>query len=182
MANSHFYPPAEPFATGILDVDPPHRLYWEQCGTPDGIPILFVHGGPGAGCSVTDRRFFDPTRFRVVLFDQRGSGRSTPLGEIKDNSADHLVADIERLRQELGIDTWHVFGGSWGSSLAIYYAEEHPDRVRSLVLRGIWLLRDREIEWWLYDMGWIQPEIWRAFAEHLPPRSGATCWRVTGGG
>lgn len=168
MANEHFHPPIEPYASGVLAVDPPHELYWEQCGIPDGIPMLFVHGGPGAGCSLFDRRFFDPAVFRVVLFDQRGSGRSRPLGELRDNTPDHLVADIEQLRQELGIETWHVFGGSWGSTLAMYYAQQHPDRVRSLVLRGIWLVRDSEIRWWLYDLGWVQPELWRRFAEHIP--------------
>jgi proline iminopeptidase len=168
MPNEHFYPDVEPFATGTLAVGGPHEIYWEQCGVADGIPILFVHGGPGAGCSLVDRRFFDPARFRVVLFDQRGCGRSRPAGELRDNTPDHLVADIERLRGELRIDTWHVFGGSWGSTLALHYAERHPDRVRSLVLRGIWLLRDAEIHWWLYDMAWLQPERWRHFAEHLP--------------
>jgi proline iminopeptidase len=168
MANEHFYPEIEPFVTGTLEVDAPHRLYWEQCGAPDGIPILFVHGGPGAGCSEFDRRFFDPDRFRIVLLDQRGCGRSRPLGELSANGPDHLVADFERLRVELAIERWHVFGGSWGSTLALHYAQEHPDRVLSLVLRGIWLLRDEEIRWWLYDIGRIQPELWRAFVEHVP--------------
>lgn len=168
MANEHFYPAIEPFASGHLAVDAVHDLYWEQCGTADGLPVLFVHGGPGAGCSPFDRRFFDPTAFRVVLFDQRGAGRSRPSGELRDNTADHLVADIERLRRTLDIETWHVFGGSWGSTLALYYAQQHPDRVRSLVLRGIWLLRDAEIRWWLHDARWLQPELWRRFAEHVP--------------
>jgi proline iminopeptidase len=168
MANEHFYPSIEPYVSGLIQVDDPHEIYWEECGTPDGIPILFVHGGPGAGCSEFDRRFFDPARFRVVLVDQRGCGRSKPLGELRDNSPDHLVADFERVRVDRGIDTWHVFGGSWGSTLGLYYAERHPERVRSLVLRGIWLLRDSEIRWWLRDVRWIQPELWRRFAEHLP--------------
>jgi proline iminopeptidase len=168
VANEHFYPAIEPFTSGRLAVDPPHVLYWEQCGTPGGIPILFVHGGPGAGCSAFDRRFFDPTAFRIVLFDQRGAGRSQPAGELRDNTPAHLVADIERLRRELGIDTWHVFGGSWGSTLALYYAQRHPESVRSLVLRGIWLMREAELHWWLYDIGWVQPELWRRFAEHIP--------------
>lgn len=168
MANEHFYPVIEPYASGWLAVDGRHEIYWEQCGTGSGIPILFVHGGPGAGCSAFDRRFFDPDAFRVVLVDQRGSGRSRPAGELRDNTADHLVGDIERLRRELGIDTWHVFGGSWGSTLAMYYAQRHPDRIRSLVLRGIWLLRDGELRWWFHDVRWVQPELWRAFAEHIP--------------
>jgi len=168
MANEHFYPPIEPYASGMLAVDGLHELYWEECGNPRGIPMLFVHGGPGAGCSEFDRRFFDPAAFRIVLFDQRGAGRSRPPGELRDNTPDHLVADIERLREARGISAWHVFGGSWGSTLAMHYAQEHPDRVRSLVLRGIWLVRDVEIRWWLYDVRWLQPELWHGFAEHIP--------------
>jgi len=168
MANQHFYPPIEPYASGTLAVDAPHELYWEECGNPAGIPILFVHGGPGAGCSTFDRCFFDPDAFRIVLLDQRGAGRSNPAGALEGNSPDHLVADFERLREARGIDDWHVFGGSWGSTLGLHYAETHPERVRSLVLRGIWLLRDPEIQWWLYDVRWIQPELWRVFAEHIP--------------
>jgi proline iminopeptidase len=168
MANEHFYPEIEPYVTGTLSVDPPHELYWEECGNAEGIPILFVHGGPGAGCSAHDRRFFDPERFRVILLDQRGAGRSTPRGELSGNDPDSLVADFERLREELGLEAWHVFGGSWGSTLALHYAEEHPERVLSLVLRGIWLLRDEEIDWWLYDLGKIQPELWATFVGPIP--------------
>lgn len=168
MVNEHFLPPREPFASGHLDVDDIHSIYWEQCGQPDGIPILFLHGGPGAGCSTTDRCFFDESKFRAVLFDQRGCGRSRPVGELRENTVDHLVADIERLREELGIDRWHVFGGSWGSTLSLYYAQECPERVLSLVLRGIWLIRKAELRWWLYEMGWIQPELWRDFAGFIP--------------
>ena len=116
----------------------------------------------------SSRRFFDPSRFRAILFDQRGCGRSTPAGELRDNDIDHLVGDIEMLRESLDIETWHVFGGSWGSTLSLYYAQQHPERVRSLVLRGIWLIRDEEIDWWLYKIRYIQPELWRPFAEHLP--------------
>lgn len=164
MANEHFYPPIEPFATGRLKVGAPHELYWEEVGTPDGIPVLFVHGGPGAGCSDFDRRFFDADRLRVVLVDQRGSGRSTPHGDLTDNDPDHLVGDFEALRRALDIERWHLFGGSWGSTLALHYAETHPERVLSMVLRGIWLMRDEDIRWWLYDMGKVQPELWDAFA------------------
>ena len=168
MANPHFFPEIEPYATGTLAVDPPHQLHWEQCGNPDGIPILFIHGGPGAGCSPFDRRFFDPERFRVVLLDQRGSGRSRPVGELDGNDPGHLVADFETLRAELGIERWHVFGGSWGSTLALYYAQAHPERVLTMVLRGIWLMRDEDVRWWLYDLGMIQPELWRTFTEIIP--------------
>jgi proline iminopeptidase len=168
MANEHFFAAIEPFSTGELAVDDVHTIYFEQCGNPDGEPVLFVHGGPGAGCSTTDRRFFDPTAFRVVLVDQRGCGRSRPLGEIRDNTIDHLVADFERVRQELGIERWHVFGGSWGSTLGMYYAQEYPDRTRSLVLRGIWMMRAAELHWWLYEIGQIQPELWDEFVNFLP--------------
>ncbi len=169
MANEHFFPEIEPFAKGDLQVSKRHRIYWESCGNPDGKPIIFLHGGPGAGCTDIDRRFFHPEHFRSILFDQRGCGRSRPLGEVEDNCIDDLVADIERIREELEIEDWHVFGGSWGSTLALYYAQQHPDRCRSLILRGIWLLRDEELDWWLYRIRFVQPEIWRPFAEHLPP-------------
>ena len=168
MVNEHFRPSVSPFAEGMLAVDDRHSLYWEQCGEPSGIPMLFLHGGPGAGCSETDRRFFDAAAFHVVLFDQRGCGRSRPLGELRDNTIDHLVADIEQLREHLEIDKWHVFGGSWGSTLALYYAQQHPDRVLSLVLRGIWMLRNAELDWWLYEIGQIQPELWNEFVGFLP--------------
>ena len=168
MANPYFHPEIEPYASGRLPVDAPHDLYWEECGNPDGIPILFVHGGPGAGCSLFDRRFFDPARFRVVLLDQRGSGRSRPHGELEGNDADALAADFERLREARGIERWHVFGGSWGSTLGLHYAELYPERVMSLTLRGIWLMRDEEIHWWLHDLGKIQPELWRRFVEQVP--------------
>jgi len=151
-----------------MPVDDIHTIYWEECGNPDGEPILFIHGGPGAGATQTDRRFFDPEAFRVILFDQRGTVRSTPQGETKNNSIDDLVRDIEQLRVERGVETWHVFGGSWGSTLSLYYAQSCPDSVRTLTIRGIWLLRDEEIEWWLYGMRLVQPERWKVFAEHLP--------------
>ena len=133
-----------------------------------GPPILFLHGGPGAGATPVHRRFFDPAHWRIVIFDQRGAGRSTPLAEISNNSPDHLVADIERLRRELGIAEWVVFGGSWGSTLALHYAETHPERVVGLILRGIFLCRQSEVDWFLYGMRRIYPEAWRAFAEFLP--------------
>jgi len=179
------YPPLEPFAVERLVVSALHTLYVEQCGNPRGIPVLFVHGGPGAGCSTTDRRFFDPQRFRVVLVDQRGAGRSTPLGELTDNTIDSLVADFEKVREHLGIGQWHLFGGSWGSTLSLYYAQQHPERILSLCLRGIWLLRQIEIDWWLYGLRALAPELWRAFAEHLPAgrRAGLLegYWQVVNG-
>jgi proline iminopeptidase len=168
MANKHSYPPIEPFETGTLEVDESHKLYWEQCGNPEGDPILFLHGGPGAGCSEFDRCLFDPEYFRIVLFDQRGSGRSSPVGDLTDNTMSATVRDIEQLREELGIDRWHVFGGSYGSTISLYYAQECPERCKSLVLRGIWLLRKEELDWWLYSMGMIQPELWNEFAGFIP--------------
>ncbi len=168
MANAYFFPSIEPFASGILKVDEPHELYWEQCGNPQGEPVLFLHGGPGAGCSEQDRCFFDPAHFRIVLFDQRGSGRSRPVGDLTDNTMDATARDIEQLREQLGIERWHVFGGSYGSTISLFYAQEHPDRCKSLVLRGIWLLRREEIDWWLYQVRMIQPELWREFAGFIP--------------
>jgi proline iminopeptidase len=162
------FPPIEPYRTGALHLDPLHRMYWEQSGNPRGAPVLFLHGGPGAGATPVHRRFFDPDYWRIIIFDQRGAGRSTPLGEIRDNSPAHLVADIERLRVELGIEKWLIFGGSWGSTLALVYAEAHPERCAGLVLRGIFLCRAAEIEWFLYGARRVFPEAWRTFAGFLP--------------
>ncbi|MEX2201766.1 MAG: prolyl aminopeptidase [Dongiaceae bacterium] len=169
MAGIPFYPEIQPFDSGRHAVDSRHRLYWEQCGNPKGVPVLFLHGGPGAGAGPVHRRFFDPDHYRIVIFDQRGAGRSEPVGEIVDNTTPHLIQDIETLRHKFGIDRWHVFGGSWGSTLAIAYAEAHRERVLSLVLRGIFLCRRSEINWFLYGMRAIAPEAWRAFAGYLPP-------------
>jgi len=168
MSRREFYPEIEPFQSGYLPVGGPHQIYYEQCGNPKGAPVVFLHGGPGAGSSPVHRRFFDPAHYRVVIFDQRGAGRSKPLGDITDNTTPNLVADIERLRTHLGIDRWVVFGGSWGSTLALAYAESHPDRVKALVLRGIFLCRKSEIDWFLYGMRVLAPEIWREFTEYLP--------------
>ena len=162
------FPPIEPYRTGRLKLDQRHTMYWEESGNPDGEPMLFLHGGPGAGATPVHRRFFDPAHWRIVIFDQRGGGRSTPLGEICDNSPDHLVADIERLRRELRIAEWLLFGGSWGSTLALYYAQAYPERVSGLILRGIFLCRQTEIDWFLYGAQTIFPEAWRAFAGFLP--------------
>lgn len=168
MANEYFFPSIEPFVTGTLEVDEPHQLYWEQCGNPNGDPILFLHGGPGAGCSDQDRCFFDPAYFRIILLDQRGSGRSVPVGDLTNNTLADTARDVEQLRKQLGIEQWHVFGGSYGSTMALYYAQEFPGRCKSLVLRGIWLLREEEIKWWLYGIRMIQPELWRQFSEFIP--------------
>lgn len=168
MPRDAIFPPIEPISTGMLDVDGRHSLYWEVSGNPDGVPAVFLHGGPGAGSSPMHRRFFDPQHYKIVVFDQRGAGRSRPLGETTDNTTAHLVADTEALRVHLGIERWHVFGGSWGSTLALAYAQAHPDRVLSLVLRGIFLMRRSEIDWFLYGMRRIFPEAWERFAGFLP--------------
>lgn len=165
---TELYPPLEPFASGYLDLDSAHRMYWEESGNPDGIPVLFLHGGPGAGATAAHRRFFDPTAYRIVIFDQRGSGRSTPHGEVRANTTPLLVTDIEALRRERGIDRFVLFGGSWGSTLALAYAQAHPERARGLVLRGIFLSRESELDWFLYGVRTVFPEAWRAFSEFLP--------------
>jgi proline iminopeptidase len=162
------YPPIEPHRTGRLRLDSLHTMYWEESGNPKGVPALFLHGGPGAGATPVHRRFFDPGFWRIVIYDQRGGGRSTPLGETRDNSPVHLVADIEALRRELGVENWLVFGGSWGSTLALHYAETHPERCRALILRGIFLARASEIDWFLYGLNVIFPEAWRAFSGFVP--------------
>lgn len=146
------YPPIEPYQHGLLDVGDGHRVYWELCGNPDGVPAVFLHGGPGGGCGPAHRRVFDPKRYKALLFDQRGCGRSTPHASLDENTTWRLVADIERLREMAGVETWLVFGGSWGSTLALAYAETHPDRVSALVLRGIFTLRKFELDWY-YQSG-----------------------------
>lgn len=167
-ARTDLFPPIDPYGTGFLRLDDRHAMYWEQSGNPRGVPVIFLHGGPGAGATSAHRRFFDPYHYRIVVFDQRGAGRSTPHGAIENNTTPILVADIERLRLHLGIDRWHVFGGSWGSTLALAYAQTHPERVRSLTLRGIFLGRKPELDWFLYGIGNVFPEAWQAFAGHLP--------------
>ena len=158
------YPPIEPYETGMLDVGDGHTLYWERCGTPGGKPAVFLHGGPGSGCSPKQRQQFDPKKYDVLLFDQRGCGRSTPFASLEDNTTWHLVADIERLREMAGIEKWMVFGGSWGSTLGLAYAQTHPDRVTELVLRGIFLFRQREVDWlYKYGASELYPEGWQEF-------------------
>ncbi len=152
-----------------MRVDSIHTLYVEESGNREGIPAVFLHGGPGAGCESTHRRFFDPERYRIVLFDQRGSGRSLPHAELAENTTWHLVDDMERIRRELGIERWLVFGGSWGSTLALAYAEAHPGRVLALVVRGVFLCRDQEIDWFYREgASWVFPDWWEDFLAPIP--------------
>ncbi len=166
--NSPLYPPLDPFETGVLDVGAGHRLYWEQSGNPSGVPVVFLHGGPGAGVAPAYRRFFDPTHYRIVLFDQRGSGRSQPEAEIQSNTTADLVADIEALRKCLKIERWLVFGGSWGSTLAIAYGEAHPARCVGFILRGIFLFSADEVDWFVHGMARVFPEAQRAYRDFIP--------------
>jgi proline iminopeptidase len=169
MPRGDLYPDIAPFETGLLPLSAGHVMYWEQVGHPRGQPALFLHGGPGAGAGAIHRRFFDPHHWRVVIFDQRGAGRSRPLGDLRDNTTPHLVEDIEALRRFLGIERWLLFGGSWGSTLALAYAQAHPERVTGCVLRGVFLGRKEEVEWFLYGLRRVFPDAWAAFAEHVPP-------------
>lgn len=162
------FPAISPYSSGFLSVDPTHTLYWEQSGNPDGVPIVLLHGGPGAGATPTLRRFFDPDHYRIIIFDQRGAGRSTPLGSIENNTLPHLVDDIEAIRLHLGVERWHIFGGSWGSTLAIAYAQKHPERCISMILRSITLLEQTEVDWFIYGMRSLFPESWEQFASLLP--------------
>ena len=164
------YPAIEPYETGTLNVGDGHTIFYEQCGNPNGAPVLLVHGGPGGGANPTMRRFHDPAHYRMVLFDQRGSGRSTPYASLDHNTTWHLVADVERLRKHLKIERWQLFGGSWGSTLSIAYAQSHPQRVNGLILRGIFLLRKREIDWF-YQAGAsaLYPDAFEAYQSVIPP-------------
>jgi proline iminopeptidase len=168
MPRGDLFPEIGPFQSGTLPLDGGHSMYWEEVGNPDGRPVLFLHGGPGAGAGAVHRRFFDPAFWRVVIFDQRGAGRSTPLGELAENTTPHLVADIERLRRFLGIDRWLLFGGSWGSTLALAYAQAWPDRVTGLVLRGVFLGRRAEVDWFLNGMRLVFPDAHAEFLGFLP--------------
>jgi proline iminopeptidase len=170
-ARRTLYPAIEPYRSGWLRVSPLHEIYWEESGNPKGKPALFVHGGPGAGADPRSRRFFDPKRYRIVVFDQRGCGRSRPHASLEDNTTWHLVADIERLRTFLGIERWLVFGGSWGSTLALAYSQAHPRRVSELVLRGIFMLRKWEIDWFYQDgAGALFPDRWENYVAAIPRR------------
>ena len=170
---SALYPPIQPFRSSFLQVSTLHRLYFEESGNPHGKPVVFLHGGPGGGTSATMRRFFDPRAYRIVLFDQRGCGKSTPHASLIENTTWHLVSDIEALRLHLGIDRWQVFGGSWGSTLALAYAQKHPKQVTELVLRGIFLLRQTELDWFYQNplgTGSLFPDLWEPYAALIPPR------------
>ncbi|MEM7278706.1 MAG: prolyl aminopeptidase [Pseudomonadota bacterium] len=164
------YPPVEPFMSDWLDVGDGHSLYYEQSGNPEGKPVVVLHGGPGGGSDAAMRGFFDPERYRIVIFDQRGAGKSRPHASLHENTTWDLVADIERLRETLGIDQWQVFGGSWGSTLSLAYAQSHPERVTELVLRGIFMLRDFELRWFYEDGGAsrIFPDSWQTYLEQIP--------------
>jgi proline iminopeptidase len=162
------FPPITPIRHGMLKVDELHTIYWEEVGNPNGVPVVFLHGGPGAGLSPQHRRFFDPEYYRVILFDQRGAGKSTPLGEWHNNTTALLVQDIETLRVKFNIDQWLVFGGSWGSTLALAYGEAHPERCLGFVLRGIFLCTAAEIDWFINGVRWFYPELYDEFAALIP--------------
>jgi len=173
-----FYPPIRPYDTGMLRVSPGHEIYYEQSGNPRGKPVVFLHGGPGGGTGPKMRQFFNPKRYRIVLFDQRGCGRSKPMASLVDNTTWHLVSDIEAIREKLGIERWQVFGGSWGSTLALAYAQKHPERCTELVLRGIFLLRRSELGWFYQDplgAAQIWPDLWEEYLKPLTPAERADC-------
>ncbi|MFO7593872.1 MAG: prolyl aminopeptidase [Pseudomonadota bacterium] len=163
------YAEIHPYVSHTVAVDPPHKLHVEECGNPNGIPVLFVHGGPGAGCEDYHRRFFDPDRYRIILFDQRGCGRSAPHAELQGNTTRALVGDMETIREHLGIDKWLLFGGSWGSTLSLVYAQTHPERVSGMILRGIFLCRSQEIQWFYqHGAGRLFPDFWEDYLAPIP--------------
>lgn len=167
MAN--LYPEIEPFESGMLQVSDLHTIYYERVGNPDGVAVVFLHGGPGGGLIPMYRQFFDPEYYQVVLFDQRGAGRSTPHAELRENTTWDLIGDIEKLREKFGIDKWYVFGGSWGSTLSLAYAETHPDRCLGLALRGIFLTRKKELQWFYqYGASEIFPDFWERYRDEIP--------------
>ncbi|XP_065896541.1 probable proline iminopeptidase isoform X2 [Dysidea avara] len=163
------YPPIEPYQFSWLNVSQLHTIYYEQCGNPNGVPVVVLHGGPGGGCSMTDRQYFDPNLYRIILYDQRGAGRSRPQAEIKENTTWHLIEDMETLRKHLNIDQWMLFGGSWGATLSLLYAQTHPDHVLALIIRGVFAIRRSEVEW-LYQSGasHIFPDYWEEFIGPIP--------------
>lgn len=164
------YPEIEPYRVGRLEVTDGHQLYYEECGNPDGLPVVLVHGGPGGGCNPTMRRYHDPKAYRIILFDQRGCGRSTPHASLEANTTWDLVADMERLREALKIEKWQLLGGSWGSTLSLAYAESHPERVSALLLRGVFLMRRAELEWFYQEgCSWLFPDAFESFQSIIPP-------------
>ncbi|HEY7985551.1 MAG TPA: prolyl aminopeptidase [Methylophilaceae bacterium] len=165
--NSPLFPELEPYRTGFLAVSGTHSIYFEECGNPAGMPVVVLHGGPGSGCNPGQRRYFDPVYYRIILFDQRGCGRSLPPGSIEDNTTQHLADDMERLREHLNIQQWLIFGGSWGSTLALFYASIYKERVKGLLLRGIFLASPAEINWFLYDVRQFFPDAWEEFVAPL---------------
>ena len=174
------YPAIEPYRTGMLKVSDIHSLYYEESGNPNGQPIVFLHGGPGGGTDASFRRFFDPAHYHIILFDQRGAGKSTPHASLEENTTWDLVSDIELVREHLGIEQWMVFGGSWGSTLALAYCEEHPERVTHIILRGIFLLRKSEIDW-LYQFGASElfPDFWEDYLKPIPVAERGDMVKVT---
>jgi len=168
VSDAALYPELEPYASGRLPLDAVHTMHWEMCGNAAGVPLVFLHGGPGGGCLPHHRRYYDPAFWDIVLYDQRGAGRSTPIASLVDNTTPHLIKDLERLREAMKIDRWLLFGGSWGSTLALAYAQAHPDRVLGLVLRGVFLATASELDWFMHGIRTIFPEAWRAFAEFIP--------------
>ena len=168
-ASTHLYPPIDPFDQRVLDVGDGHKVYMEQCGRRDGVPVVVLHGGPGGGCSPAMRRYFDPSVYRVILFDQRGCGRSRPHASVEDNTTWHLVRDIELIRETLGIEKWIVFGGSWGATLSLIYGQTHPDRTLALVLRGVFLMTQPELDWFYGGgAGKFWPDLWERFTRLIP--------------
>lgn len=168
-AVQYLYPPADPYDQRMLAVGQGHEIYVEQCGNPDGLPVVVLHGGPGGGCSPSMRRYFDPAVYRIILFDQRGCGRSKPHASVTDNTTWHLVSDIELIRKTLGIDRWIVFGGSWGATLALIYAQTHPEAVRHIVLRGVFLMTQSELDWFYGGgAGRFWPDVWQRFVDLVP--------------
>lgn len=168
MIKNDLFPSIAPYSTGMLPLDATHTMYWEQSGNPQGVPVLFLHGGPGAGATPNHRRFFDPAFYRIIVFDQRGAGRSLPVAELRDNTTAHLIQDIETLRRFLNIERWLLFGGSWGSTLGLAYGQRHPERCLGLILRGIFLGSKAEVDWFLHGMRTLFPEAWRRFTTFLP--------------
>ncbi|MEM9476622.1 MAG: prolyl aminopeptidase [Pseudomonadota bacterium] len=168
-AAQFLYPPLDPFEQRMLDVGDDHRIYVEQCGRPDGVPVIVLHGGPGGGCSPAMRRYFDPNHYRIVLFDQRGCGRSRPHASVTANTTWHLLRDIELIRETLGIDKWIIFGGSWGATLGLIYTQTHPDRVLHVILRGVFLMTKGELDWFYGGgAGQFWPDVWDRFVKNIP--------------